>query len=207
MKVSQDRSDWPVDRQWLSDELNTCWNTLSEEVRSNIHRGLLVDWGFAAVEGVTSSDTIDSAPLVLTDEDVRVYPPTTWNDLLGPTNVVAHEDGLIRHCSSDNSGGGWDEYEVPPLWSRDKDGKLYEANTQVCPILAKDGHVNAEVVNDVLRSQRNQLSNATVRFYFDLSAAFRLTCHHTGHLAVHIIGHHESVDVGRKYDYTAMARS
>lgn len=131
MKVSQDRSDWPVDRQWPLDELKTRWNTLSVEVRSNIQRGLLIDWGFAAVEGVTAID--ESAPSTLTDEDVKVYSPgpSTRDDFPGPgINVITYEDGVIRHCSSnDVESQGSGEFEVPPLWQRNAGGKLCQENT------------------------------------------------------------------------------
>ncbi|KAG2062515.1 hypothetical protein BDR04DRAFT_1165082 [Suillus decipiens] len=171
--VNQARSDWPVDRQWGSTELQKLWDNLPGTTRTQIRRGLLIDWGFAMVERMNSNSE-------LTEADVRVYREPERVDPSAHINVVPCEDGAIRHCVA---GGckdiSKDEYAIPPLWMLEN-GRISGMPTQVSPVSATDGLVPTDWVNEVLGKGEKYLTNAMFQ----------------GNLAIRMHGYHDSLDVG-----------
>ncbi|KAG2029035.1 hypothetical protein BDR03DRAFT_1018992 [Suillus americanus] len=173
MMVSQARSDWPVDRQWHSTDLQNCWIKLDSNIRSHIRRGLLIDWGFAAVERVGG----DSSSL--TSKELKVYRPTERILPSTDMNVVLHEDDTIRHCLT----GQWDPgdrgYHIPPLWKLEGQ-RISEMNTQSSPVSAIDGLVPTDWVNDVLNKDVDEATSATGTWPFvcmDVMTAWMLGKH------------------------------
>ncbi|KAG2062513.1 hypothetical protein BDR04DRAFT_1165089 [Suillus decipiens] len=153
MMVSQARSDWPVDRQWHSNDLQNCWSKLDDTTRSNIRRGLLIDWGFAVVERV------DGDSSCLTSKELKVYRPT--ERALPSANInVVYEDDTTRHCLTGQWASGDSGYHIPPLWKLDGE-KISEMNTQSCPVSAVDGLLPTDWVNDVLNEGIDEATSAT----------------------------------------------
>ncbi|KAG2029031.1 hypothetical protein BDR03DRAFT_1018996, partial [Suillus americanus] len=173
MMVSQARSDWPVDRQWGSTELQKLWDNLPYTTRSQIRRGLLIDWGFAAVEKVDSH-------LVLTEADVRVYREPERVTPSAYVNVVSYEDGAIRHCiAGEYEDLGEDGYAIPPLWMLEN-GRIGGMYTQISPVSATDGLVPTDWTNEVLGRGEKTLTNAMGTWPFvcmDVMTAWMLGKH------------------------------
>ncbi|KAG0697550.1 hypothetical protein DFH29DRAFT_1071564 [Suillus ampliporus] len=152
MMVGQARSDWCNDWEWKSLELQQFWASLPKDHRSKIHRSLLIDWGFAAIEKVDSN-----AELI--EDDVKVYHPTKWVPPPSAINVVSHESETTCHCLPGDKQVGDAKYSFPSLWDV-QDDKICSMNTQFTPGGAKDGHVDVDWVNTILRNEEHGLTNA-----------------------------------------------
>jgi len=160
MMVSQRRSDWPVEREWVSKELQNVWDCTPGQLRHPIRRGLLIDWGFAALESSGPQGFVD-----LTDEDIEVFEPIKWE--ARPQEVAdGGEEDNMRHCLYPAPAALADTslatYTIPPLWER-VDGTLTRLNTQTFIRGAMHGNPPLNWVNETLRKNHGQLSNATVR--------------------------------------------
>lgn len=159
--VSQVRSDWGDDWEWGSRELQDLWASLPSDERAKVHRGLLIDWGFAAVERVHRDEAQE-----LTEDDVKVYRPTQKVTHSQTINVVSHENDTARHCISSNHISDMGEYGIPALWEVNEHNEIVDVGTHFTPPCAFDGHVNLELVNQVLgKDERHSLTNATVRYF------------------------------------------
>ena len=156
--VLQARSDWPKNRKWSSQELQRLWEDLSADTHSQIRRGLLIDWGFAALERSTNGEEA----VELTAEDVTVFEPVEYRP---PTyrNVVKEEDAK-RHCETGIPVVD-DEaiYPIVPLWNLQDDSHKVIMNTQEFVRAAMYGQINLEWTNAALCKAGGQPSNATVR--------------------------------------------
>ena len=164
--VSQARSDWPVDREWRSSKLKDCWEEVPEDIRSKIRRGLLIDWGFATIQGTNEVE--------LTEEDVMVYPPVPsdsswlmmWDVTFNEGEVGRHESPGV--CSSPEQNKGI--LPIPPLWIYNDEGKL-EVNCDTNVYLSKaanEGQLDHGWVNDALQKQELPVSTtATVSGDFE----------------------------------------
>jgi hypothetical protein len=169
--VSQARSDWPVDREWKSPQLKDRWGEVPEDIRSKIRRGLLIDWGFAAIQGTTGVE--------LTEEDVSVYPPVQPDSsLLVTRDVIFNEVEQERHYSPGVSSSSEPEGKIliPPLWNRNEDTGKLEVNRHTNTFLSKaasDGQLDHGWVNATLRKQEAVSTTATVSDNFEQGSDWR----------------------------------
>jgi hypothetical protein len=154
-----------MEREWHSAELRHLWND-GKVYSKQLRRGLLIDWGFSALESSGSSEM----PRELTEDDVKVFrPANTWDPCPQSFNVVPEEENTARHYTeqAETSHTKCDScFSIPPLWGVDgDDGNEITMPTQGVLRCSKHGEVNVKWVNEALGKDRKQLSNATVSIF------------------------------------------
>lgn len=154
--VSQARSDWPVDREWSLQELEERWELLPHKLRHKIRRGLLIDWGFAALESSTGEE-------VEVDDLVVYPPPDSGSSWLINRDVISNEAERERHCLAGVPPVDPEAtFQIPPLWSHNENTGKLEASTHIfLKRVASDGELYQDWVNEALRTQEG-VSTATV---------------------------------------------
>jgi hypothetical protein len=165
--VAQARSDWPVDREWKLEELKRCWESVPVDIRSKIRRGLLIDWGFAAIEGSPGLN------VELTEQDLTVYPPVSSDSRWLVTRDITFDEAETgRHCLPGVSSSFKPEgrFLIPPLWIPNEHTKELEVNPYTNSFLTKaatDGQLDVDWVNDTLKKQEEVSSTVTVSNDFE----------------------------------------